>query len=149
MDGPHQGLKTYAKSTKWTDTTKGHKLIRSPLSGRTPPRVKNLYNPKSGRTQQGSDLYNSKKKRRGWTLQTFKTPRHIKNGPNQFIKLYKSTKWTAIRGHNHIPRNERTLPESQILWRSTTWMDQIKQIPKQQDGSYTTIINRILKEAFK
>ena len=33
--------------------------------------------------------------------------------------------------------------------RSTTWTDQIKQVLKHQDGAYTTIINAIVKEAFK
>ena len=47
--------------------------------------------------------------------QRFKTPIHIMDGPNQFIKLYKSTKWTAIRGHDHIPRNGRTQPVHKII----------------------------------
>ena len=28
------------------------------------------------------------------------------DGPNQFIKLYKSIMWTAIRGHDHIQRTD-------------------------------------------
>ena len=144
------------KSTKWTDLTKVE--LTNPQSGRIPPRVK-LISPQSGRTQPRPNLYKSnrdqvyvkkkKKKKRGRTLQTFKAPIHIMDGPNQFIKLYKSIMWTAIRGHDHIPRNERTRPGSQKLWRSTTWTNQIKQVLKHQDGSYTTIINATIKEAFK
>ena len=107
VDGPNQG-QTY-KSTKWTDPTKGQ------------------HGSQIGRTQPGSNLYKPKKwtdptrvkliqlQKRGRTLPTVKTPIHIMDRPNQFIKLYKSTKWTAIRGHDHIPRNERTRPGSQTL----------------------------------
>ena len=136
---------------KWTDPTRV-KLI-SPQSRRIPPRVNTTVHevdgpnqgqiytiPKNGRTQQGSNLYNSKKRTdptigqhqsTKWTnativeltpvhkvdgpYQRFKTPIHIMDGPNQFIKLYKSTKWTAIRGHDHIPRNGRTQLGSQTL----------------------------------
>ena len=36
------------------------------------------------------------------------------NGRTQPVhKLYKSKMWTAIRGHDHIQRNERTRPGSQ------------------------------------
>ena len=67
VDGPTNG-QTY-KSTKWTDPTR----VTSPKSGRIPPRVNTVHkvdrpnqgqtciSPKSGRTQQGSNLYNSKK----------------------------------------------------------------------------------------
>ena len=134
VDGSHQGSTRF---TKWTDPTR-IKLI-SPQCGRIPPRVNTVHkvdgpnqgqtytSPKSGRTQPRSNLYKSKKwtdptrvkliqlQKRGRTLPTFKTPIHIMDGPNQFIKLYKSTKWTAIRGHDHIPRNGQTRPGSQTL----------------------------------
>ena len=67
VDGPTNG-QTY-KFTKWTDPTR----VTSPKSGRIPPRVNTVHkvdrpnqgqtciSPKSGRTQQGSNLYNSKK----------------------------------------------------------------------------------------
>ena len=122
VDEPNQD-QTY-KSTKWADPTRVK--LTSPQSGWIPPRVNMVHkvdgpnqgqtctSPKSGRTQQGSNLYNSKKKR-GRTLPTFKTLIHIMDRPNQFMKLYKSTEWTAIRGHDHIPRNERTRPGSQTL----------------------------------
>ena len=63
------------KSTKWTDPTRV-KLIQ----------IQKVDGPNRGQN------YITPKKKRGWTLQMFKTPRYIKNGPNQFIKLYKSTK---------------------------------------------------------
>ena len=129
VDGPHYGLKIYT----------------SPQSGRTPPWVKNLY-----KSTKWTDLVGIRlMQKRERTLQTFKTPINIMDGPNQFVKLYKSIMWTAIRGHDHIQRNERTRPGSQKIWRSTTWTDQIKQVLKHQDGAHTTIINAIVKEAFK
>ena len=86
VDGSHQGSTRF---TKWTAPTRA-KLIQ----------VQKVDGPTKGQT------YTTPK--RGRTLPTFKTPIHIMDGPNQFIKLYKSTKWTAIRGHDHIPRNGRT-----------------------------------------
>ena len=93
VDGSHQGS---TRSTKRTDPTRVKLIQTKKVDG--PNRGQTYITPKRGRA-----------------LQTFKTPIHIMDGPNQFIKLYKSTKWTPIRGHDHIPRNERTLPESQIL----------------------------------
>ena len=131
VDGPNQG-RTY-KSTKWTDLTKVK--LTNPQSGRTQPRL-NLYKSKRWTDLAGIRLMQKRER----TLQTFKTPINIMDGPIM---------WTAIRGHDHIPRNERTRPGSQKLWRSTTWTGQIKQVLKHQDGSYTTIINATIKEAFK
>ena len=71
------------------------------------------------------------------------------DGPNQVVKLYKSIMWTAIGGRDHIQQNERTRPGSQKILRSTTGTDQIKQVLKHQDGAHTTIVNAIVKEAFK
>ena len=109
-------------STKWTDPTKGQdhspqngrtqpgsQIYTSQQSGRTPPRVKT--SPQNGRTQPGSQTYTNPQS--GRTPPRVKTPVHITDGPNQVTKLYKSTKWTATKGHDHIPRNGRTRPVSQ------------------------------------
>ena len=84
VDGSHQGSTWF---TKWMDPTRV-KLI-SPQSGRIPPRVNTTVHkvdgpnqgqtytsPKSGRTQQGSNLYNSKKR------------------TDPTIGQHQSTKWT-------------------------------------------------------
>ena len=71
VDGPHQGS---TRSTKWTDPTRVKPT--SPQSGWIQPRVNTVHkvdgpnqgqtytSPKNGRTQQGSNLYNSKKEDR-------------------------------------------------------------------------------------
>ena len=117
VDGSHQGSTRF---TKWTNPTRV-KLI-SPQSGRIPPRV-NTVHKWTDPTRVKLKVHRVDGPNKG---QTYTSPQSGRpsgvtttfrgmDGPNQFIKLYKSTKWTAIRGHDHIPRNGRTRPGSQTL----------------------------------
>ena len=108
MDEPHHGLQIYT----------------NPQSGRTPPWVKNLVHKVDGHNQNRTnkstkwtdptraklmqiqkvngpsrDQTYAKKGER--TLQTFKTPINIMNGPNQLIKLYKSIMDSHQRSRPH------------------------------------------------
>ena len=125
VDGPHQGSTIVHKVN---GPTQGQ-TYTSPQSGQTPPRVNT--NPQSGRTNQGQTYtspQNGRAQQRPWAFRNpqrgrtrprLKTTIHTMDGPKQSQK-YKSTKWTAINRHDHIPRNERTQPGSQTLLKSTT-----------------------------
>ena len=71
--------------------------------------VQKVDGPNKGRT------YITPKKKKRMDPTDVQNPKTHKERTKPVHKLYKSTKWTAIRGHDHIPRNEQTLPESQIL----------------------------------
>ena len=88
VDEPHQG----SKLTHKVDGPNQGQTYTSPQSGRTPPMV-------------------NTSPQRGRTTPRLKTTINIMDGLNQ-SQNYKSTKWTAINGHDHIPRNERTQPGS-------------------------------------
>ena len=90
VEGSHQGSTRF---TKWTNPTRV-KLI-SPQSGRIPPRVNTVHK---------------------WTDPTRVKLISPQSGrTQQGSNLYKSTKWTAIRGHDHIPRNGQTQPVHKII----------------------------------
>ena len=121
MDGSHQG--STPQFTKWTDPTRV-KFI-NPQSGRIPPKVNTIIHkvdgpnqgqtytsPKSGRTQQGSNLCNSKK---GRTLPLVNTsPRSGRTQP--LLNLRQSTKWTdPTNVQDPNPHNGRTQPVHKII----------------------------------
>ena len=111
VDGPHHGLKI--QSTRWTDPTKGQTPRSTKWTNLT--KAKLIQIQKVNGPNRDQTYGKKKKKKRGRTLQTFKAPINIMDRPNQFVKLYKSIMWTAIRGHDHIQRNERTRLGSQKI----------------------------------
>ena len=107
VDGPHQGSRH--KSKKWTDPTRVINLYKS-TKWTDPTRVELIRVHKvDGRAQPGSRAFTNPQ--RGQTTPRLKTTINMMDGPNQ-SQNYKSTKWMAINGHNHIPRNERIQPGS-------------------------------------
>ena len=107
VDGPHQGSRH--KSKKWTDPTRVINLYKS-TKWTDPTRVELIRVHKvDGRAQPGSRAFTNPQ--RGQTTPRLKTTINMMDGPNQ-SQNYKSTKWMAINGHDHIPRNERIQPGS-------------------------------------
>ena len=124
-------LTTKIITTKWTNPTEGQH-----------------HSSQSGRTQPGSNLYNSRK----WTDPSkvklispqseripprVNTTVHKVDGPNQG-QTYKSTKWTDPTKGQHGSQSGRTQPGSN-LYKSKKWTDptRVRLIQlRKEDGPY-------------
>ena len=137
VDGPNQG-QTYTIPQSG-QTQPGSQTYTSPQSGRTPPRVKT--SPRNGRTQPGSNLYKSTK----WTDptkgQTYTSPQSERTQPGSQTYINQRSGRTQpghkiilvhevddhTKGHDPIPRNERTQPWSLI--QNPQWTNELVSRP--------------------